>query len=177
MNLETLVNIAQEGPWCGIRPPGQPGLHPSLEAAWDKLGSRPELRRHHADAFSHEVLGPDPDPWRLGAVEVGLYAAIALHQIAQKLSGGAADSMRSAAVAVFDDTCGAISPSELIWLLLHRPPPPMPRWLSSLVFAGEMLGFAQATRQNGLAAAASREIERQLEECCLLVHGTDRVAA
>src|SRR5689334_381334 len=60
MNLETLVIIAQDGPWCGVRPPGHPGLHPSLEAAWDKLGSRPELRRHHSDAFSHEVFGPEP---------------------------------------------------------------------------------------------------------------------
>jgi hypothetical protein len=177
MNLETLVNIAQEGPWCGIRPPGHPALHPSLKAAWDKLGSRPELRRHHADAFSHEVFGPEPDPWRLGAVEVGLYGAIALHQMAQRLSGGAADSVRSAALAVFDDTCSAVSPSELIWLLLHRPPPPMPRWLSALVFAGDMLGFAQATQQIESAAAASREISRQLEECGLLVQGGDRVAA
>jgi hypothetical protein len=177
MNLETLVIIAQDGPWCGVRPPGHPGLHPSLEAAWDKLGPRPELRRHHSDAFSHEVFGPEPDPWRLGAVEVGLYGAIALHQMAQKLSGGAADSIRSAALAVFDDTCGGISPPELIWLLLHRPPPRMPPWLSALVFAGEMLGFAQATQQHGLAAAASREIARQLEECCLMVQGGDRVAA
>jgi hypothetical protein len=178
MHLEALVNIAQDGPWCGTHPPGHPGLHPSLEAAWDKLGSRPELRRHHTDAFSQEVFGPEPDPWRLGAIEVGLYGAITLHQIGQRLSGAAAEGIRSAAQVLFEETCGAVSVSELIWLLLHRPPPPMPPWLSTLAFLGELLGFAQAAQQHGLAGATSHQIALQLEACCFQIQTKGgRVAA
>jgi hypothetical protein len=167
MNFETLVNIAQDGPWCGTRPPGYPRLHPSLEAAWEKLRSRPGMRRHQADIFSHDIVGPEPDPWRLGAIEVGLYGAIVLHQMGQKLSGGVAESLRLAALALFDETCGVIPHSELIWLLLHRQPPPMPPWLTSLVFTGEMLAFADATRQDVLAAVAGDQLIKQLDECGL----------
>jgi hypothetical protein len=167
MNLETLVNIAQDGPWCGTRPPGHPRLHPSLEAAWEKLGSRPDMRRHHADIFSHDIVGPEPDPWRLGAIEVGLYGAIALYQMGQKLSGEVAESLRLAAQVLFDEICRDIPLSELIWLLLHRQPPPMPPWLTSLIFTGDMLAFAESTRQDGLAAVTSDQLMKQLDGCRL----------
>src|SRR5262245_60228958 len=99
MDLQALVAIAEEGPWCGNRPPGQPRLHPSLEASWSLFGSRPELRRHQANLSSQEIFGPEPDPWRLGAIEVGLYGAIALYQLGKRLSGEAAKGIRSAALA------------------------------------------------------------------------------
>jgi hypothetical protein len=53
--------------------------------------------------------------------------------------------------------------SELIWLLLHRPPPPPPQWLSGLTYAAETLAFAQATDQEALASAATRQIMNQLK--------------
>jgi hypothetical protein len=105
-----------------------------------------------------------PDPWRLGVLEVGLYGAITLYQLGQRLSGSVGEEIRSAASVVFDDTCGTIPLSELIWILLHRPPPPPPPWLSQLSFAGEMLAFAQAGQQESLAAAASRQIGQQIKE-------------
>jgi hypothetical protein len=178
MNLEMLVDIAEDGPWCGLRPSGYPRLHPSFEAAWDRLGSRPELLRRDSDAFSIEVFGPEPDPWRLGAIEVGLYGAIRLHQLGQKLSGALAEDIRSAAVVLFEDTCSAVPISELIWVLLHRPPPPMPPWLTSLTFAAEMVAFAHAAQQHGLAAAANHQLVLQLKACRLQIQTeTSRVAA
>ena len=172
MNLETLVNIAQSGPWCGTLPPGPPRLHPSFEAAWEELGSRPEIR-HRSDLSSHDVFGPEPDPWRLGAIEVGLYGAIALYQMSQKLSGAVAETIRLAALALFDETCSVIPLSELIWLLLHRQPPPTPPWLNSLIFSGEMLAFADGIRQDGLAVAARQQLARQLDECRLQIQAED----
>jgi hypothetical protein len=70
---------------------------------------------------------------------------------------------------LFDETCSTVAPPELIWVLLHRPPPPMPPWLGTLVFLGEILGFAQASQQHGLAEAASCQIAWQLDEYCLTV--------
>ena len=77
--------------------------------------------------------GP-PDPWRLGAIEVGLYSAVTLYQMGHQLTGATAEGLRSAAGILFDETCGTVPFLELIWLLLHRPPPPPPPWLSMLVF-------------------------------------------
>jgi hypothetical protein len=178
MSLEMLVDIAEDGPWCGLRPPGYPRLYPSLEAAWDRLGSRPELRRGHTDAFSTEVFGPEPDPWRIGAIEVGLYGAIRLHQLGQKLPGIIAEGILSAALVLFDETCNTVPLSELVWVLLHRPPPPMPPWLTSLTFAAEMLALAQASQQHGLAAAANHQLTTQLKACGLHIQSeAGRVAA
>jgi hypothetical protein len=148
MTLRLLASIAEDGPWCGTRPPGRP--HPP----------------HFRDAMlrtAGEILGPVPDPWRLGMMEVGLYGAISLHQAGRSVSGPAAEGYATAAAVLFDETCGTVPLSELIWLLLHRPPPPPPQWLSGLTYAAETLAFAQATDQEALASAATRQIMNQLK--------------
>lgn len=178
MRLETLIAIAENGPWCGTRPPGRPRLHPSLEAAWDNLGSRPESPRHQANLPGQEVFGPEPDPWRLGTIEVGLYGAITLYQTGSRLSGAVAEDLCSAALVLFDETCGSMPPSELIWLLLHRAPPLPPPWLRTLTFAGEMLGFAQIAQHHELARMASHQIALGLATFGLQVQsGPGRAAA
>ena len=172
MSLETLISIAEDGPWCGTRPPGRPRPHPVLQqrretaraeqAAEAVRGPRPEPWWVLGPQPDPWRFGPSPDPWVLGAVEIGLYGAISLHQAARLVSGPATEGLRSAAAVLFDDTCGSVPLSELIWLLLHRPPPPPPQWLNVLTFAGETLAFAQATQQEELAKAANRQIAEGL---------------
>ncbi|HVH77884.1 MAG TPA: hypothetical protein VM782_00715 [Stellaceae bacterium] len=164
MSLATLINIAEDGPWCGTRPPGRPHLpHPPVT--------------HLHEARVAAAQSPEPDPWRLGTVEVGLYGAITLYQIGRLVSGPAAEGFGSAAESLFDDTCGSIPISELIWLLLHRPPPPPPQWLSQLTFAGEMLAFAQATHQETLATAATRQVMASLNASGLQTEQMQATAA
>lgn len=154
MHLETLVNIAEDGPWCGTHPPGRPR---------PLVGPDPHRLRRETDAKPASwgsLAGPQPDPWRIGGIEVGLYAAIRLHQLGGQVKGPAANEFGSAAETVFDDTCGSVPLSVLIWLLLHQPPPPP--WLDTLVFTGEVLAFAQQTQQEALASAATRQIAQFL---------------
>jgi hypothetical protein len=140
-NLPLLVSIAEDGPWCGTRPPGHP---------------RPP-HFHHENARFGQAFGPSPEPWRLGNVAVGLYGAIALQQMSRRVSGHAAEGFASAASILFDETCGTVPLSELIWLLLHQPPPPPPQWQNALTYAGETAAFARATDQEALANAAGRQ--------------------
>jgi hypothetical protein len=104
-----------------------------------------------------------PDPWRAGVIEVGLYSAISLYQMGRRVSGPTGQAFSDAGVNLLEETCGNIPLSELIWILLHRPPPPPPPWWTVLAFQGETLAFAQATQQEQLAAAASREITNSLD--------------
>src|SRR5207302_8439050 len=76
MTLRLLVSIAEDGPWCGTRPPGRPHPPHFREAMLRTAG---------------ELSGPIPDPWRLGMMEVGLYGAISLHQLGRSVSGPAAE--------------------------------------------------------------------------------------
>jgi hypothetical protein len=108
-------------------------------------------------------FGPSPEPWRLGVVEVGLYGAIALHQTGRIVPQAMADAYGSAASALFDETCGTVPLSELIWILLNRPPPRPPQWLNVLTSAGETLALAMATDQESLARAANRQITERLK--------------
>lgn len=167
MRLETLVSIAETGPWCATRLPAHPRLRPSFEMSWDIFGSGSQSCWRDGGAPSqsrHEIFGPEPDPWRLGAICVGLYGAIALYQMGCRLSGAAAKDIRSAAFVLFDEICGPVPSSELIWLLLNHPPPAPPPWLNALLFAGEMLGFAQASQHEEMALAAGRQIASKLEQ-------------
>lgn len=156
MHLETLVDIAEDGPWCGTHPPGRP--RPVVGP-----DSPPRFRETDLEPASWRSLaGPQPDPWRLAAVEAGLYAAIRLHQLGRQVTGPIAREFGAAAEIVFGDTCGSVPLSVLIWLLLHRPPPPPPPWLDTLVFTGEVLAFAQRTQREALAAAATRQLGQAL---------------
>jgi len=162
MSFHILVDIAENGPWCGTRPPGRPRPHPHPQSSQERLDTR-----LHGEVFGPRPepwrFGPVPDPWRLGVIEIGLYGAITLNQTGRLVGGPAAEAFTSAANILFDDTCGTVPLAELIWLLLHRPPPPPPQWLNVLTYAGETLAFAQATRQEGLATAASHQITESLK--------------
>jgi len=173
MSLHTLVNIAESGPWCGTRPPGRPRPQPHLRTRseqvfgplpdpWRFLGPQSDVSRL-GPVPDPWRLGPSPEPWRLGIIEVGLYGAITLHQLGRLVTGPSAEALTTAAEILFEDHCGTIPLSELIWILLHRPPPPPPQWLNVLTFAGETLAFAQATQQEALATAASRQIAANLK--------------
>jgi hypothetical protein len=177
MRLETLANIAEDGPWCGTRPPGPRRFLASSDASRRQFDPQPSpwlrqfgpqpspwLRQFEPEPSPwFRYAGPQPDPWRLGSIEAGLYGAIRLYQLGQQVTGPVAGGFGSAAEFLFDETCGSVPLSELIWLLLHQPPPPPPPWLETLVFAGDMLVFAQATEQEGLASAAARQILQNLK--------------
>jgi hypothetical protein len=170
MRLETLVNIAEDGPWCGTRPPGPRRFLASPNPSRQQFDPQPSpwLRQFDPEPSPWvRYAGPQPDPWRLGSVEVGLYGAIRLHQLGRQVTGPVAGGFGSAAEFLFDETCGSVPLSVLIWLLLHQPPPPPPPWLETLVFAGDMLVFAQAAQQESLASAAARQIVQSLEAFAL----------
>lgn len=147
MDLQTLVTVAEDGPWCGTRPPGRPHLGPA---------GTPMVSEWHRDADN------TPNPWRQGTVEVGLYGAITLYQLAQRVAGPTSEALGAAAEALFSDTCGTVPLSVLIWFLLQRPPP-APPWLQQIMHAAEMLAFAQAAQQDALAAAAARQVTQSLQ--------------
>jgi len=146
MDLQTLVTVAEDGPWCGTRPPGRPHQGPS---------GTPMVSDWHRDG------DPVPNPWRQGTVEVGLYGAITLYQLAQRVTGQASEGLSAAAEALFTDTCGTVPLSVLIWFLLQRPPP-APPWLQQIMYAAEMLAFGQAAQQEALAAAAELQVTQSL---------------
>jgi len=182
MSLEALVSVAESGPWCAFRAPGRIGPHlglsvhrppplaePGSEAAgpysqpWrERAGSYPWQQADPEPIPWREIFGPVPDPWRVGVVEVGLYGAINLYQMGRRLSGPTSQAFTAAGLGLLEETCGNIPLSELLWILLHRPPPPPPPWWTILSFQGETLAFAQATEQEQLAAAATREITKSL---------------
>lgn len=148
MDLQTLVTVAEDGPWCGTRPPGRPHHGPA--------GGAPMVSEWHRDADN------TPNPWRQGTVEVGLYGAITLYQLAQRVTGQVSEGLSAAAEALFTDTCGTVPLSVLIWFLLQRPPP-APPWLQQIMYACETLVFAQAAQQDALAAAAARQVTLSLQ--------------
>ena len=80
MTLDQLVSIADDIPYCGTRPPRPPWPGPH---------------------------GPSPNPWGemvlQAHVEVALYAAITLRQLAKLASGGEAQRLGTVAQQLFDD--------------------------------------------------------------------------
>src|SRR4051812_39523708 len=158
MSLSNLVSIAEDGPWCGThvpgRPPHLPGPRPhawSLRGGWASEPSDPSSWR----------AGPSPEPWKLGEVEVGLYAAIALYQLGQGSSLG--EQATGAAQRIFDDTCGTVSFSMLIWILLHRPPPPPPPWLQQITFLAEMARLKGISQAEAIASAVNKQLQESLK--------------
>jgi len=118
MNLQELVSIAEDGPWCGTKPPGHP--------------PRPHLRSAaFASLSAHEASHTHPVSPELAAC---LWQSIQLYQAGQrlqKLGGNNAElggAVGDAASGYFDDTCGSVPWSVIIYWLTHNPPPPPP-WL------------------------------------------------
>lgn len=142
ITLSTLASIAEDIPYCGTRPPRPP---------WTD--------------GPHVPWGPTPEPWKLPPhVEVGLYAAIALHQLAQRASGGGAERMSAAAQQIFDDTCPTVPISELLRHLLHHPPPPPPPWLQQIIFLAEMARLTHGISQaEAISGAAIKQLDERLK--------------
>lgn len=122
MSLAQLVSFADDGPWCGTRPPGP---HPPLP------------RQQHSlllTGVGDEVpLSPQPLPPG-GEIAALLFQAIRLHQYGHALSsakvdGEVADVVFQASSRIFDDgQCGSV-PWSIVLQWLQRPPPPPPPWV------------------------------------------------
>jgi hypothetical protein len=151
MSLRKLLALAEDGPWCGTKPPG---IHPPHLLG--ELAARPITG-----------AGPTPERWHDGGYgndrEAFFWQAIQLRQIGQRLEqmkGGVSDlgaQVSSSADAFFDDWCGTVPWSVLIQWLLHHPPPPPP-WLEQVSFAAVVLELAtKAGGESGknLGGAAS----------------------
>ena len=174
MTLSKLASIAEDGPWCGTRSHvGPPRPRPMAETMatgrHDSLGPHPEpwVVSHLLSAAErwNVVAGPLPDPWTVGYVEVGLYAAITMHQLAQRIGGDDAKQMTTAAERIFDETCGSIPISLLIWILLHRPPPPPPPWLQQVILTAGMLELTHGMPQGeAIVNAARKQLAQSLQE-------------
>lgn len=156
MKLQTAVSIAEDGPWCGTHPPLRPGHGP----------------RPFSSFTLHQPINmsdPQPIPWDLGVVAVGLYGSISLYQASQLLGGAEARQVGAAAERMFDDYCGTVVPSYwIIWILIHWPPPPPPPWLQDIVTATQMLRFSQSlpagAQQEGMTGAAKKQLTTGLQQ-------------
>ncbi|MGU7770188.1 hypothetical protein ACV229_08385 [Burkholderia sp. MR1-5-21] len=119
MNLEELVAVAEDGPWCGTKPPGRPPIprpHPTAFASLRVV----ETPQH--ELMSQELIA-------------SMWQAIQLFQAGQQLEtldGSIAElggTVESAASGFFDDTCGSVPWSVILYWLTHNPPPPPSPWL------------------------------------------------
>lgn len=139
------MSVAESGPWCGTgRRPGIGGLKPGIgpkalalthgEVEFDPQPDPPRWR----------TSDPQPNPWRIGGIAASLYAAIALSQAAQRLGGAEGGQIETFAQAMYDDYCGTVPFSELLWILLHIPPPPPDPWLREFLYAVDAMQFANA---------------------------------
>ena len=109
MSLHLLVQLLEDEPGCGTKPPRRP--HP------------------HADADLETAAVPS---YATRAVIAAAHDAVRLHQLGNSMVGGALhDLLSEAAQKLFDECCGSVPLSELIALLhLHWPPPPPSPWQS-----------------------------------------------
>ena len=155
MSLQKLVSIAEDGPWCG-NVPRKPWPHLTSLV----FGPRPEPWRFNE--------GPSPEPWDIAGRQIGLYGAIRMFQFGQQLRGDTAQQMTSAAARYFDEWCGTVPLSVLIYWLLHHPPPPPPPWLERMSYLANTVIFAEAGEQQQLAAAANRQLIASLKEVLTL---------
>lgn len=148
MNLKQLVSIAEDGPWCGTKPPGHPPI-PRPRA--DALASLSATDQKHMHAAPPEVVA-------------NLWQSITLYQVGQrleKLGGNNAELggvVTGAASGYFDDTCGSVPWSVILYWLLHNPPPPPP-WLQlvtsavdTATIASKISGDLGSQLQNGARA-------------------------
>lgn len=124
MNLKELVSVAEDGPWCGTKPPGWrplPGPHPT--------------------AFALEVVEkPQREPVSPERV-AAMWQSIQLFQAGQslqRLGGDIAElgaSVSDSASDYFDDQCGSVPWSVILYWLTHNPPPPPAPWLQLVTAA------------------------------------------
>lgn len=149
--LNKLVAIADELDWCGTRVPGR--LPP-------KRGPGPQ---------PWQVLGPQPEPW-IGQEQISsMWQSVRLFQLGQKVSkidgretADLSQLIGSSANQLFDEQCGTVPISVLLWWLLHWPPPPPP-WQDDLINAvghieiGAVIGgdFGKQLQQGGAKIVAS----------------------
>jgi hypothetical protein len=159
MNLQELVSVAEDGPWCGTKPswhrPG-PHPHPTAFASLNVLEKRPQ----------QELVSPE--------LVASMWQSIQLYQVGERLENLGVNiselgsTVTRAASAFFDDQCGSVPWSVILSWLLHNPPPPPPPWLQLVTDAvstasiatkiggdigSQMLGGAQAIIKESLAGA------------------------
>jgi hypothetical protein len=141
--LPKLVQLADEAPWCGTRPPGIHLPHPP---------------RPFAEAFE-----PHPSPWRELETIAALWQSIRLFQVGQRV-GTMADTtkqlgqaVQQSAIDLFDDQCGSVPLSVLISWILHNPPPPPP-WLQQIIGAAE--GLEMGLRLSGEVGKQMQGVSR-----------------
>ena len=154
--LNKLVAIADELEWCLT---GVPRI------SLPRPGPRFEYLRS---------AGPQPEPW-LGQEQISsMWQSVRLLQLGQKVSridgretADLSQLIGSSANQLFDEQCGTVPISVLLWWLLHWPPPPPP-WQADLINAvghieiGAVIGgdFGQQLQQGGAKLVASM-LERQ----------------
>ena len=145
MSFQKLVSIAEDGPWCGTVP-RKPWPHSESLV----FGPHPEPWRLND--------GPRPEPWEIAGRQAGLYAAIRMFQFGQQLKVETAELMTSVAGRFFDEWCGTVPLSILIYWLLHWPPPPPPPWLERVSYLANTVILAEVGEQQQLAAVANRQL-------------------
>ncbi|MEM5383259.1 hypothetical protein VSR68_06600 [Paraburkholderia phymatum] len=132
MNLKELVSVAEDGPWCGTKPPGR----------------RP-VPQPHPTAFALKVFEQRPQPEMVSPELVAsMWQSIQLFQAGQRLEGLEGDirelgsTVARAASVFFDDQCGSVPWSVILYWLLHNPPPPPPPWLQLVTDSVSMVSIA-----------------------------------
>ncbi|HTD04354.1 hypothetical protein [Undibacterium sp.] len=153
MNLKEIVSFVEDGPWCGTRPPGHP--------------PRP---RPHADVYQLLSTGETSHARQVvPELVASLWQSVQLYQSGKRLEklGGANGELGGATVnaaeAFFDDTCGSVPWSVILYWLLHHPPHPYPQWLGQLVNAVDTatLGSKIGGELGGQLQTASRAIIKE----------------
>ncbi|MPW21984.1 hypothetical protein GCT13_35345 [Paraburkholderia sp. CNPSo 3157] len=163
MNLKALVSVAEDGPWCGTKPPWHrpvPQPHPTTFASLKVFEKRP-----HPEPVSPELVA-------------SMWQSIQLFQAGQRLESLDGNIMElgstvaRAASVFFDDQCGSVPWSVILYWLLHNPPPPPPPWLQLVTDAvsmasiatriggdigGQMLDGAQTIIKENLPGASAAE--------------------
>ncbi|MES2106573.1 MAG: hypothetical protein V4634_21320 [Pseudomonadota bacterium] len=153
MNLKEIVTLVEDGPWCGTRPPGHP--------------PRP---RPHADVFQLLSTGEISHARQVvPELVASLWQSVQVYQSGKRLEklGGANGELGGAAVIAaegyFDDTCGSVPWSVILYWLLHNPPPPPPQWLGQLINAVDTatLGSKIGGELGGQLQNASRAVIKE----------------
>ena len=151
MNLKEIVSLVEDGPWCGTRPPGHPP-------------------RPHADVFNLLDTGEFARTRQVAPeLAASLWQSVQVYQSGKRLEklGGANGELGGVAVnaaeGYFDDTCGSVPWSVILYWLLHNPPPPPPQWLGQLINAVDTatLGSKIGGELGGQLQNASRSIIKE----------------
>ena len=156
MILKQLVALADEGPYCGTKPPGRP-------RHWPPIVESLRVAEPISVPWRSATEEPDPSPWQ-GEFRVSFWNSIRLYQAGERielLKGAPSElgaQIVASANAFFDEQCGSVPISVAIAHLLHPPPSPSP-WTERIIAAaanvelGVQLGGDMGKQLAGAAAA------------------------